>query len=199
MSTWETSWEVSLPADTVEELLLGLVVRDLLHGTSFDLEHDREGQSSTLAVDYTVGDELEGRIYRLLVTMRASGKEDRLAVQSFTEELLEELVEDSEVLVGRRQALGSVELGSLGFERVPEEEERWDLVIPDWLAPDGAEVPFGFRSVIASTREAWPSDEQLDRHGRIVLVPHAGTAHLFAIPAPGGEEAGGDRQLPVVP
>jgi hypothetical protein len=87
-------------------------------------------------------------------------------------------------LVSRCELVATVGLSGLLFERIHETDERWDLVIPDWLAPDGAEVPFGFRPLIAATRELWPTDKQLDAHGRLVLVPFKGEAHLFALPAP---------------
>jgi hypothetical protein len=169
---WEASWEVAFPATSPEELLLALVVRDLLHGDSVDLELDEEGSNQVLAVDYLAGDEEQEDGYRLLVTARVEGTEAREALQQLTERLLEQLVDEAEALVDRRQLLETVDLGALAFVPVPEEEERWDLVVPDWLAPDGAEVPFG----------------------RLVVVPHAGSAHLYAIPAPVGDES-----LPVIP
>ena len=38
METWETGWEVGFPAANADEMLLALVVRDLVHGASFDVE-----------------------------------------------------------------------------------------------------------------------------------------------------------------
>ncbi len=54
---------------------------------------------------------------------------------------------------------------------VPEDEERWDLVIPDWLAPDDAEVPFGFRSFDKVSGEPVPDNAAFDAHGRVIAVP----------------------------
>jgi hypothetical protein len=87
----------------------------------------------------------------------------------------------------------------LEFRVVPEEEERWDLVTPDWLAPDGAEVPFGFRPFDSSKNEPWPANDVLDAHGRVVLVPEGDDLLVFGIPAPEGwgEEEG--EGLPVHP
>jgi hypothetical protein len=193
-STWEAGWEVGFRATSPEELLVALVVRDLLHGSSFDVEHE----SGDLEVDYLVGDETSDGIYSLLVTARVEGVEDRKALQELTERLLEELVAEAESLVERRQALASIDLGSLAFKPVPEHEERWDLVVPDWLAPDGAEVPFGFRPELVSTGEWWPTDAELDEYGRIVLVPDSSTARLFAIPAPESDPmSSDDGSLPV--
>ncbi len=189
---WEASWQVDFPATDTRQLLLCLVVRDLVHGSSYDLELAEP--ELTMAVDYLAGDELQADVYRLLVTARVHGPEDRESLQLLTEEVLEEVITESESLVEARGQLGSLSLEELAFEVVPEDDERWDLVVPDWLAPDGAEVPFGFRPVVAATGECWPTDEQLDAHGRIVLVPHGGGAHLFAIPAPAHEE----HELPVL-
>jgi hypothetical protein len=189
---WESTWEVEFPSSSREELLTALVVRDLLHGSSFDLELDAGG--SVVAVDYDVGDEWEDGRARLLVSAQLSGPEDRVAVQDLTEHVLEQVVDEAQGLVSRCELVATTGLSCLLFERVLETEERWDLVIPDWLAPDGAEVPFGFRSVVATTGEPWPTDEQLNAHGRLILVPYDGDAHLFAIPAPTNE----DGALPVI-
>ncbi len=190
---WEATWQVEFPAADRRELLLSLVVRDLLHGSSFDLELAEHGD--VMAVDYLAGDEQQNDVYWLLVTARVQGPDDRESLQRLTEDVLEELIAEAERVVEARQRLGSLAIETLTFEVVPEDEERWDLVVPDWLAPDGAEVPFGFRPIDAATASHWPSDELLDAHGRIVLVPHGGVAYLYGVPAPVGE----GLELPVVP
>lgn len=179
-AAWEAGWEVQFPASTLDEMLLALVVRDLLHGTSFDVEDD----SGDMAVDYVAGDELDGDVYRLLVTAEAAGVGDPETLQDITEQLLDQLVEEAEGLIEQRQPLGATAIDDLDFEIVPEDRERWDLVIPDWLAPDGAEVPYGFRPVRRDGGDPWPSDAELDRHGRVIAVPCDGDLHLVAIPAP---------------
>jgi hypothetical protein len=196
VATWDTGWEVDFPAATVEEMMLALVVRDLAHGSSFDVEAVEDG--TELAFDFLAGDELDGETYRLLLSAEIGGTDNRELVQAFTEQMLEDLVDEAEELVAQREDLGSRPAGELVFEKVPEDEERWDLVIPDWLAPDLAEVPFGFRSFEASGGEPWPDDGALDAHGRVVFVPHGGAVHLFGIPAP---ESWGDEEegLPVHP
>jgi hypothetical protein len=151
MDTWETGWEVGFPASNADELLLALVVRDLVHGASFDVEAVEDG--SELALDFLAGDELQDQTYQLLLSAEIGGTENRELVQAFTEQMLEDLV---------------------------------DLVAPDWLAPDGAEVPFGFRSFDAGSGEVWPSNEVLDAHGRVVLVPAGDEILVFGIPAPEG-------------
>jgi len=197
MDTWETGWEVGLPASTSDELLLALVVRDLVHGASFDVEAVEDG--SELALDFLAGDELEEETYQLLLSAEVGGTENRELVQAFTEQLLEDLVGEAEELVAQRQELASRPTDEVTFRKIPEDEERWDLVVPDWLAPDGAEVPFGFRSFVGDSGECWPSDDVLDAHGRIVLVPAGQSFVLFGIPAPVGWGDEEDAGLPVHP
>jgi hypothetical protein len=195
MATWDTGWEVDFPAATLEEMMLALVVRDLAHGSSFDVEAVEDG--TELAFDFLAGDELDGETYRLLLSAEIGGTDNRELVQAFTEQMLEDLVDEAEELVAQREDLGSRPAGELVFEKVPEDEERWDLVIPDWLAPDDAEVPFGFRAFEAAGGEPWPGDGALDAHGRVVFVPFGGAVHLFGIPAPEGW--GEEEELPVHP
>lgn len=198
--SWEAAWEVEFPATNREELLLAMVVRDLLHGASFDVEAAETGEGD-LAIDYVAGDEIDGQGYILLVTVEVTGPREREAVQEVTEQLLEQLVDEAEELVGERKLLAGAPLDDVVFKPVPEDEERWDLVVADWLAPDGAVVPYGFRPYEGGDGEAWPSNRDLDAHGRIVAVPFDGQLHLFAIPAPAGDTeddlAPGD--LPILP
>lgn len=192
---WECAWEVSFPLSSDADLLVALLVRDELHGRSFDVELAEGG--GAIAVDYLTGDEYEDGMYRLLVTAQVSGDERRTEVQSLTEDLLEQLVDEAERLAGEAQLVATVDLGELRFEVVPDDRERWDLVIPDWLAPDGAEVPYGFRPHLSASGAPWPTDELLDAHGLLVVVPEGDRVRLFAVPAPdeSGARAG---ELPVV-
>ena len=193
MGTWDAGWEIEFPATTVDEMMLALVVRDLVHGASFDVEAIEDG--TELALDFLAGDEVADETYRLLLSAEIDGPEGREMVQEFTEQMLEELVSEAEELMGQRVDLGSRPIDELVFHSVPEEEERWDLIIPDWLAPDGAEVPFGFRSFLVADSEPWPGDPVLEEHGRVVLVPFEGGARLFGIPAPKSPEEGEDPGL----
>ncbi len=199
METWETGWEVGFPATNANELLLALVVRDLVHGASFDVEAVEDG--AELAFDFLAGDELQEETYQLLLSAEITGTENREMVQAFTEQMLEDLMAEAEELVAQREELGTQALVELEFRAVPEDEERWDLVAPDWLAPDGAEVPFGFRSYEVDGGEPWPSDQVLDDHGRVVLVPFGDEVLAFGIPAPAGwgEEEDEDEGLPIHP
>lgn len=198
METWETGWEVGFPATNADELLLALVVRDLVHGASFDVEAVEDG--SELALDFLAGDELQGDTYQLLLSAEIAGTENREMVQAFAEQMLEDLVSEAEELVAQRTSLGSRPSGELTFRAVSEDDERWDLVVPDWLAPDGAEVPFGFRSFTVESGDEWPANDVLDAHGRVVLVPFGDAILAFGIPAPEGwgEDEEGEG-LPVHP
>lgn len=182
MATWNTGWEIEFPAQTADEMLLALVVRDLIHGASYDVEAEETGVE--FAVDYTAGDELEDGSYHLLLMAEVDGPEDAALVQSFTEQAIEELLEEAEALVAERSALSELTMENVRFEIVPEDEERWDLVIPDWLAPDDAEVPFGFRSFDTRSGAPFPDNATLDAHGRVVAVPFEGKVSFVGIPAP---------------
>ena len=184
MEPWEAGWEIGFPAASVDELLLALVVRDLVHGSSYDVEALEDG--TELALDFLAGDELEGESYQLLLTAEVAGTDDREMVQSFTEEMLEDLVDEAQELVAQGERLGSRPLAELEFRPVPEDQERWDLVVPDWLAPEDAVVPFGFKAFDAASGEGWPEDGLLDAHGRVILVPFRDAVHAFGIPAPSG-------------
>ena len=182
MATWNTGWEIEFPATNADEILLALVVRDLIHGASFDVEAEETG--AEFAVDYTAGDELDDGGYRLLLMAEVDGPEDAALLQAFTEQALEELIEEAEAAIAERFPVREVPLEQLRFAVVPEDEERWDLVIPDWFAPDGAEVPFGFRSFDDASGDPVPDNAALDAHGRVVAVPFDNMVHFVGIPAP---------------
>ncbi len=195
--SWEATWEVEFPATSREELLLAMVVRDLLHGASFDVEAEEPG-GGDLALDYVAGDEIDGEGYILLVTVEVTGSRQAETVQGITEQLIEQLVDEAEELVGEGQLLAAVPLDDVVFKPVPEDEERWDLVVADWLAPDGAVVPYGFRPFRTVDGEPWPGNQDLDGHGRIVAVPFDGQLHLFAIPAPAADDDLSPDSLPIL-
>jgi hypothetical protein len=182
VARWERTWELELPASTVEQHLRALLIRDLIHGTSFDVE--LEGTESMLAVDFEAGDELEDEVCRLLILAEIDGPRLESVVEEVAADALEEMVGEADQMLAARQPLASMALSDLDFRPVPQERERWDLVIPDWLAPDGAEVPFGFRCFVAESGEDWPPDDLLDAHGRVILVPEGEVARLFGVPPP---------------
>ena len=182
MATWNTGWEIEFPATTADEILLALVVRDLIHGASFDVEAEETG--AEFAIDYTAGDELEDQNYRLLLMAEVEGPEDAPLIQAFTEQALEELLEEAEALVAQRKPVHDLPLTAVNFAAVPEDEERWDLVVPDWFAPDGAEVPFGFRIFDSASGDPVPDNAVLDAHGRVIAFGFEGQLFFVGIPAP---------------
>ena len=187
MSTWEETMALDLNAQSPEEMLLGLLLKDLLHGGAYDVDVD--DPQISFSVDYVCGDELEGDVYRLLISAEVEGPQEHDIVRQFTEELLDELVEEAGQLVEAAEDLGEIEMGDIEMRPVPEDDERWDLVIPDWFAPDDAEVPFGFRSFEKESGDVWPVDEVLDAHGRVVLIPVGNVFRVIATPLPEPGEA----------
>jgi len=186
METWEEAMALDIPLEEREDVLQGLLVRDLLHGASFDVETD--DPEAVFSVDFTCGDETEEGVYRLLILAEVRGTEDHDLVRSFTEELLSELLEEAAATVDLSEWIGELGEDEVSYRLVPEDDERWDLVVPDWLAPDDAEVPFGFRLFRTADGEPWPADADLDRFGRVVVVPWQGRLHVAGTPMP--EEAG---------
>jgi len=182
MATWNTGWEIEFPASNADEIQISLVVRDLIHGASYDVESEDTG--AEFAVDYTAGDEIEDDCYRLLLVAEIEGAEDAALVQAFTEQALEEVLGEAEALLAQRTAIAEAPLSGIRFEVVPEDEERWDLIAPDWLAPDGAEVPFGFRAFDSGSGVPFPDDATLDAHGRVIAFDFDDKLVLVGIPAP---------------
>ena len=72
--------------------------------------------------------------------------------------------------------------GEIHFERVSEDAEKPQLIIPEWLAPDEVDLPWGFRS-FDSGGKAWPEDELLEAHDRLVVVPFKEELRVYSLPA----------------
>jgi len=189
MEKREEAMGLDLPVESREDVCLGLLVKDQLHGASFDVES--EDPPARFEVDYYCGDEMEDGAYRLLIVAEYGGEGGDELIRDFTEEVLEEFYTEAAATLAEATWLDEVGEGEVEFRPVPEDEERWDLVVPDWLAPDGAEVPFGFRPYLRNADVPWPEDGVLDRHGRVVVVPFAGRLHLVGTPMPveEGEES----------
>jgi len=186
---WEDAWALDLPGETAEQILFGLVLKDMAHGTSFDVEFGEGGP--VLEVDFICGDELEGSTYRLLLVAEVAGPEETERLTEVAEDVLGEMAAVAQEAVDGAVMLEEASLDAIELRAVPEDDERWDLVCPDWLAPDGAEVPFGFRPFRRSDGTPWPSDEALNRHARIVVVPTETGYRLYGVDLPaedGGEE-----------
>jgi hypothetical protein len=186
MEPWTATLEIEFPATTLEELTHALIVRDLVNGSSYDVETEDSGHE--FSVDIAAGDELEQASYRLLIDAEIVGLEEAETVSAFLEQVLEEAIDEAGQLNEAKVGLGEVPAAELEFRSVAEDQERWDLVIPDWLAPDAAVVPFGFRSFRTSDGSAHPDDAELDAHGRVIVVPFGDRFHMVGIPAPSGSE-----------
>lgn len=181
-SSWEDGWALDLPGETAEQILFAQVLKDLVHGSSFDVEFEEDG--TQLAVDFTCGDELEEGICRLLIAAEVLGPKNPEMLGEFAEEALGDMADTAAEAAGAAELIAEATLEEIEIRAVPEDEERWDLVAPDWLAPDGAEVPFGFRSFKVATGDPWPSDAQLDRFSRVVLVPIPEGYRLYGVNLP---------------
>ncbi len=179
---WEEAWALDLPAENAEQMLFAEVLKDLAHGASFDVEF--EGDGTVLQVDFTCGDELEETICRLIVVAEVEGPEEREMLGEFAEETLGEMAETAAAAAQEAELLGKAGAAGVELRAVPEDEERWDLVAPDWLAPEDAEVPFGFRPFRKEGGEPWPSNEDLDRFSRVVLVPVEEGFELYGVNLP---------------
>jgi len=186
VTRWDDAWALDLPGETSEQILFGLVLKDLAHGASFDVEFE-EGEVR-LEVDFICGDELEGTTYRLLLVAEVAGPEASTLLTDFAEDVLGEMAETAAEAAQGARLVGEAGLEEIEIRVVPEDEERWDLVCPDWLAPDGAEVPFGFRPFRKASGEPWPSNADLDGFSRIVVVPTEGGYRLYGVDLPTDEE-----------
>ncbi len=182
MDRKEEAMGLDIPVESREDVCLGLLVRDRLHGASFDVES--EDPPAEFEVDYHCGDEMEEGTYRLLIVAEFEGDGGDELIRDFTEEALAEFFEEAAAELENAVWLDDLDEGAVEFRAVQEDEERWDLVVPDWLAPDGAEVPFGFRGYRKDDGAPWPDDAALDRHGRVVVVPFGGRLYLVGTPMP---------------
>ncbi len=187
--TLEREWEFELPAGTPEELLAGLAARDRLFGQTITMEPEEEPAKS---VEVWIGssDALEGKIYHLGVWAELSGAKEYL--ESAADALGEVLEEQIEAGVADAMAATLVDrqaMDAIVFRAVPEDQERPQVIVPEWLAPRGAELPWGFEAVDA-TGAVWPPPGTVERHGRLAVVPAAGEYLLYALPAIEGDEEG---------
>ena len=114
MESWETGWEVGFPASNAAELLLALVVKDLVHGASFDVEAVEDG--TELALDFLAGDELQDQTYQLLLSAEIAGTETPVGIDG---------VSVLPTLLGRSQDLSDRMLYWEFFERGFQQAVRW--------------------------------------------------------------------------
>lgn len=177
----EHEWELELPAGSPTELLIGLAARDRVFGQNVTLEPEDDPQNT---VEAWLGstDQLQGKTYHLGIYADVEGPEDYLeAARDALLNLVDEQVEEAKKDAAGARLLDRRATSEIRFELVSEEEEKPQLIIPEWLAPKDADLPWGFRPV-TKAGQPWPSPEVLEAHERIVLVPFGGEYLLYALP-----------------
>jgi len=184
MAHIRTEIELPLPAASVDELVKALVIRDELHGSTFEVEVEGSGQE--FDVDLMMTDELddENGVYLALVEVEVDGDVDEETLGAFLTEIIDETAAQAAALVEQQREIAVYERKEIVFRAVESGRERWDLVIPDWLAPEDAVVPYGFRSFLAASGTAYPDDARLEAAGRILVIPMKGKIHFIEVPLP---------------
>ncbi len=185
----EHEWEIELPATSPDEILTALAARDRVFGQSITLEPE-DDEAKAVEVWLGTADLLEDGKFRLALYADLEGPEEYLEAAV---EAVEDVVED--LLVAARQDVAGALLlarrpaDEIEFRVVGEEDERPQIIIPEWLAPrEDLDLPWSFRSFTKSG-EAWPDDTILAKHARVAIVPFGGELLLYALPAvPEGEE-----------
>ncbi len=187
-TTMEHEWEIELPATSPDEILIALAARDRVFGQSITLEPE-EGEANAVEVWLGTADALEDGTFRLAVYADLEGPQEYLeaaaeAVEDVVNELIEAAREDvaGALLLARRPA------GEIVFRAVNVDDERPQIIIPEWLAPvEELELPWSFRS-FTRDGEAWPGDAVLAEHARVAVVPFQGELLLYALPPVPEEE-----------
>lgn len=180
--TLEQEWELDLPGETPEQILAGLVARDRLFGQAVTLEPE-EDEVNSVEAWFGTTDELAGTTYRLGVFVELTGPKEYLepardALEDILGEQLEIAATEAEdaVLVDRRP------FSEVAFRTVAEEDENRKVVLPEWLAPEGTELPWGF-VIVDSQGQVWPGSDVMEAHGRIVVVPFRDELFVYGLPA----------------
>ncbi len=177
----EHEWAIELPAATAEQLLAALTTRDRLYGQSITLEPE-DDPAKAVEVWLASVESLENAKYRLDVYAEISGPKEFLeAARDALEDIVSEQVEAAAMEAGEATLVETKKLAEVEFRKVDEDDERPSLVIPEWLAPGEIEVPWGFRSYDAKG-QAWPDDDTIGAHDRLVMIPFDGRLLLYALP-----------------
>ncbi|HPS78468.1 MAG TPA: hypothetical protein PLS53_09960 [Thermoanaerobaculaceae bacterium] len=181
--TMEHEWEVELPAGTPEQLLAALAARDRLFGQSVSLEPEDDAQN-TVEVWFGAAEALEGDTFHLAVYAELSGAQQYLeAARDALEDIVGEQLEAAATEATEAKLLGSRPAKEVEFKPVPEDDQRPQLIIPEWLGPQGEEVemPWGFRAFDAEGHP-WPDDEMITAHDRLVVLPVGDELRLYSLP-----------------
>lgn len=182
-TTVEHEWEVELPAANPEQLLAALAARDRLFGQSISLEPE-DDEKSTVEVWIGTVEALEGTTFKLSIYSELTGPKVYMeAAREALEDIVSEQIEAAAVEAGQAKLLGRRPASEVTFRRVDEDEERTELIIPEWLAPEGEEVelPMGFRG-FDSKGTPWPGDDLLTKHERVVVLPVKTELLLYSLP-----------------
>jgi hypothetical protein len=180
-SKLEHEWELELPAATADQLLAALTTRDRLYGQTITLEPE-EDSAKAVEVWLASVESLEASKFRLGVYAEISGPKEYLeAARDALGDIVSEHVEAAAAEAGEATLLEKRPAAEIHFEKVSEDDERPQLVIPEWLAPGEVDVPWGFRAYDAKGNP-WPGDDVVLAHDRLVLIPFGGELLLYALP-----------------
>ncbi len=181
-TTIEHEWEIEMPAGTAEQLLAVLASRDRLFGHSVTLEPE-DAPEEAVEAWLASTEALQGDSVRLGVYVELSGPKPLLAAaRDAIEDIVADHVEAAAAEASRARLVERRPASEIEFRTVSEDDERPQLIIPDWLAPEKAELPWSFRSYDLKG-EPWPSDRTLAAHDRLALVPFGGEFLLYTLPA----------------
>jgi hypothetical protein len=177
----EHEWELELPAATSEQLLAALTTRDRLYGQTITFEPE-EDSGQEVEVWLASVESLEANKYKLGVYAEISGPKQYLeAARDALQDIVSEHVEAAAAEAGEATLLERRPAAEIRFRKVGEDDEKPQLVIPEWLAPGEVDVPWGFRAFDANGK-AWPDDAVISAHDRLVLIPFDGELLLYALP-----------------
>lgn len=189
--TIEHGWELELPAATPEQLLAALSARDRLFGRSVTLEpEDDPGKAVEVWLGTT--DALEGTTYHLNIFAELTGPAEYLeAAKDALEDVVGDQIEIAAAEAEDAKLIETRAAAEIHFDKVAEDDECAELIIPEWLAPgEEVELPWGFRP-FGPDGKAWPADDFVKKHGRVALVPAGVDLRLYELPEIEDDEAEG--------
>lgn len=183
----EHEWELELPAASADQLLAALTTRDRLYGQTITLEPE-DDESKAVEAWLASVESLEANKYRLSVYAELTGPKEFLeAARDAVEDIVSEQVEAAAAEAGEATLLEKKPAAEIEFRKVSEDDERPQLVIPEWLAPGEVDIPWGFRPFDVKGK-AWPAEDVLNAHDRLVIIPFGGELLLYALPPIEDEE-----------
>ena len=189
--TLEREWEFELPGAKPEEILAALATRDRLFGQTITMEPE-EDPAKSVEVWIGTSDALAGKVYHLAVYAELSGTKEYLEpAADALSEIFEEQIAAGTVDAKAASLLERQAATAISFKAVPEEAELQQLVLPEWLAPEGADLPWGFQPVDAKGK-VWPSKKVLESHDRLAVVPFGDELLLYALPSLEEEDSEGE-------